>query len=128
MSAHTLELLDVLRGDTRVGGVDHEGLVEVDVRVVVGVIGAVDDDLGALALAERAFDGEVAGQRRAARQCDLHEIAGRELAAALAELDVGAVIGECVPRAVLVALDPNSLAHTCLLSTRMCRLVYSTTL
>ena len=29
---------------------------------------------------------------------------------------------------VLVALDPNSLAHTCLLSTRMCRLVYSTTL
>ena len=47
----------------------------------------------------------------AAGQSDLHQIAGSELATALAELDMGAVLAECIPGTVFVALDPQSLAH-----------------
>ena len=53
------------------------------------------------------------GERRrgATGQRDLHQIARRELATALAELDVRAILAERVPGTVLVALYPQPLAH-----------------
>ena len=55
-----LELVGVLVAQPRSGGVDFDLFVESDVGVVVGVIGAVDNDFRAFALAQRVFDGELA--------------------------------------------------------------------
>ena len=66
-----------------------------------------------LALTQRMFDGELAGQRGATGQRDLHQIARRELATILAELNVCAIVAERIPRTVLVTLNPQSLTHSC---------------
>ncbi len=105
------ELFGVLVAQTGVGGVDDHLLVETDVGVGIGIIRAVHHDLRALAIAQRMLDGELAGQRGATGQRDLHQIARRELATALAELDVRAILAERVPGTVLVALYPQPLAH-----------------
>ena len=55
-----LELVGVLVAQSCSGGVDFDLFVESDVGVVVGVIGAVDNDFRAFALAQRVFDGELA--------------------------------------------------------------------
>ena len=57
------------------------------------------------------FDGELAGQRGATGQRDLHQVARRELSTTLAELDMRAILAESIPRTVFVTLDPQSLAH-----------------
>ena len=92
-----LELVGVLIAQACVGSIDHHLLVKAGVGVAVGVIGAIHHNLGALAFTQRVFDGELAGQRRATSQRDLHQIPRRELAAILAELDVRAVIAERIP-------------------------------
>ena len=56
----TRSLSGVLVAQPRSGGVDFDLFVESDVGVVVGVIGAVDNDFRAFALAQRVFDGELA--------------------------------------------------------------------
>ena len=73
----------------------------------------VHHDLRALAIAQRMLDGELAGQRGATGQRDLHQIARRELATILAELNVCAIVAERIPRTVLVTLNPQSLTHSC---------------
>ena len=92
-----LELVRILFAQLRVSGIHHDLLVEVDVGIAVGVICAVHDDPRALAVTECVLDGELAGQRGTARQRDLHQVSGGEHSAALAELDVSAVIAERIP-------------------------------
>ena len=55
-----LEFLGILVAQAGVGSVDDHLLVETDISVVVGVIGAIHNDFCTLALAEGMFDGELA--------------------------------------------------------------------
>ena len=106
-----LELVGVRVAQAGIHRVHHQLLAEVDIGVVGVIVGAVDHDARALALAQRVLDGELAGKRRAAGQGDLHQIPRGELPLALAELDMRAVIAERVPGTVLIAFHPQSLAH-----------------
>ena len=108
-----LELVGILLGQTGVGSINHHLLLETGVGVVLRVVRAIHHNLGTLALTQRMFDGELAGQRGATGQRDLHQIARRELATILAELNVCAIVAERIPRTVLVTLNPQSLTHSC---------------
>ena len=72
-------------------------LLERRIGIGLGVVRTVDEDPGARTLAQRVLDRELAGQRRAARKSDLHEVARCEQALALAELEMRAVLAERVP-------------------------------
>ena len=108
-----LELVGILLGQTGVGSINHHLLLETGVGVIFRVVRAIHHNLGTLALTQRMFDGELAGQRGATGQRDLHQIARRELATILAELNVCAIVAERIPRTVLVTLNPQSLTHSC---------------
>lgn len=106
-----LELFGVFIAQSRSRGVDLNLLVETQISVVVGVIGAVHNDLRALALTEGVFDGELARQRGTAGKCDLHQITGVELALSVAKLDMRTVLAERIPGTIFVALHPQPFAH-----------------